>query len=157
MLSRSSLLVFLLFASEDKAFTNNKRSVFLSRWYLLSFTFFPKLPLMFFQFKLYDALNLVNLLSFHPYSLRWCIFWVIPLFHTRTSVSVIQSCTTVRPREVQPTMLLCPWDFPGKNTGVGCRFLLQGIFLTQGLNLGLLHCRRILYCLSHLGSPKNHS
>ena len=38
-----------------------------------------------------------------------------------------------------PTRLLCPWDWPGKNTGVGCRFLPQGIFLTQGLNLGLLH------------------
>ena len=38
---------------------------------------------------------------------------------------------------------------PGKNTGVGCHSLLQGIFLTQGLNPGLLHCRRILYCLSH--------
>ena len=36
-------------------------------------------------------------------------------------------------------MLLCPWDFPGKNTGVGCHALLQGIFLTQGLNLYLLH------------------
>ena len=34
-----------------------------------------------------------------------------------------------------------------KNTGVGCHSLLQGIFLTQGLNLGLLHCRRILYLL----------
>ena len=47
-----------------------------------------------------------------------------------------------------PTRLLCPWDFPGKNTGVGCRALLQGIFLTQGSNPGLLcllHCRRILY------------
>ena len=37
-----------------------------------------------------------------------------------------------------PTSLLCPWDFPGKNTGVGCHFLLQGIFPTQGLNLGLI-------------------
>ena len=39
--------------------------------------------------------------------------------------------------------LLCPWDSPGKNTGVGCHFVLQGIFLTQGLNprlLRLLHC-----------------
>ena len=34
---------------------------------------------------------------------------------------------------------------PGKNTGVGCHSLLQGIFLIQGLNLGLLHCRQILY------------
>ena len=45
-------------------------------------------------------------------------------------------------------------DSPGKNTGVGCHFLLQGIFLTQGLNLGLLYCRQILYRLSHQGSPK---
>ena len=42
--------------------------------------------------------------------------------------------------------LFCSWDFPGKNTGVGCRFLLQGIFLDQGSNLHLLHCRQILYC-----------
>ena len=35
--------------------------------------------------------------------------------------------------------LLCPWDSPGKNTGVGCHSLLQGIFLTQGSNLCLLH------------------
>ena len=52
--------------------------------------------------------------------------------------------------------LLCPWDFPGKNTGVGCHFLLQGIFPTQGLNLSLLclpHCRGILYLLSPWKSP----
>ena len=36
-------------------------------------------------------------------------------------------------------MFLCPWDFPGKNTGVGCHYLFQGIFLTQGLNLSFLH------------------
>ena len=53
-----------------------------------------------------------------------------------------------------PSRLLCPWDSPGKNTGVGCYSLLQGIFPTQGLNPGLLHCRQILYCLSHWGSPK---
>ena len=41
--------------------------------------------------------------------------------------------------------LLCPWDFPGKNPGVGCHALLQGIFLSQGSYLRLLHCRRILY------------
>ena len=56
--------------------------------------------------------------------------------------------------EPQPTRLLCPWDSPGKNTGVGCHALLQGIFLTQGSNLCLLyllHCRWILYPLSHQG------
>ena len=38
------------------------------------------------------------------------------------------------PQGLQPARLLCLWDFPGKNTGVGCHFLLQGIFLTQGSN-----------------------
>ena len=48
--------------------------------------------------------------------------------------------------------LLCPWDSPGKNTGMGCHFLLQGIFPTQESNPGLLHCRQTLYPLSHQGS-----
>ena len=43
---------------------------------------------------------------------------------------------------------------PGKNTGVGSHSLLQVVFLTQGLNLGLLHCRQILYSLSHQRSPQ---
>ena len=42
-----------------------------------------------------------------------------------------------------------PWDFPGKNTGVGCHFLLQGTFSFQGLNLQLMHCKQILLLLSH--------
>ena len=53
----------------------------------------------------------------------------------------------------QPTRLLRPWDFPSKNTGMGCCFLLQGLFPTQGSNPGLPHCRQTLYCLSHQGSP----
>ena len=48
---------------------------------------------------------------------------------------------------------ICPWDFPGKNTGVGCHSLLQGIFSTQGSSPGLLHCRQMLYHLSYWGSP----
>ena len=55
-------------------------------------------------------------------------------------------------RGLQPTRLLCPWGFPGKNTGVGCHSLLQGIFPTQELNPALLHSRQILSCLSHQGS-----
>ena len=43
------------------------------------------------------------------------------------------------PYGLQPTRLLCPWNFPGKNTGVLCYFLLQGVFPTQGLNPLLLH------------------
>ena len=51
------------------------------------------------------------------------------------------------------TSIHSPWDCPGKNTGVGCHFLLQEIFLTQGLNPGLPHCRQTLYRLSHQGFP----
>ena len=58
---------------------------------------------------------------------------------------------SVRPHGLQPIRLFCPWDFPGKDTGVG--FLLQGIFPTQGSNPGLLHCRQILYWLSYKGRP----
>ena len=50
-----------------------------------------------------------------------------------------------QPQRLQPTRLLCPWDFPGKRTGMGCHFFLQGIFPTQGSNLGLPHCRLILH------------
>ena len=42
------------------------------------------------------------------------------------------------------TKLLRPWDFQGKSTGMGCHFLLQGIFPTQGSNPGLSHCRQTL-------------
>ena len=50
--------------------------------------------------------------------------------------------------------LLCPWNSPGKNTGVGSCPRLQGIFPSQGSNLGFPHCRQILYCLSHQRSPE---
>ena len=60
---------------------------------------------------------------------------------------------SVLPYGLYPTGLLCPWNSPGENTGVGCHFLLQGIFLSQELNWGLLHCRQIPYQLSHQGSP----
>ena len=52
--------------------------------------------------------------------------------------------------------LLSPWNFPGKRTGMGRHFLLQGIFPTQGSNLGLLYYRQTLYRLSHQGSPTGH-
>ena len=66
---------------------------------------------------------------------------LIPQKHLVMCVcSVVQSCPTL----CNPTRLFCPCDSPGMNTGVGCHALLQGIFLTQGLNshlLYLLHCQ----------------
>ena len=68
--------------------------------------------------------------------------------HPSRALSESVSCSVVsdslRPRGLQPTRLLCPWDSPGKNTGVGCHSLLQGILQTQGSNQGLLHFRQIL-------------
>ena len=64
---------------------------------------------------------------------------------------VTKSCLTLLgPNGLYSARLLCPWGFPGKNMEVGCHFLLQGIFLTQESNPGLLHCRQILYLLSSL-------
>ena len=61
---------------------------------------------------------------------------------------MVKSCPTLGdPEDLKPARLLCPWDFPGKNTVVGCHSLPQGIFPTQESNLGLSHCRRILYQL----------
>ena len=67
---------------------------------------------------------------------------------------VAQSCSTLcNPMDCRGPSSSVHEDSPGKNTGVGCHALLQGIFPTQGLNPGLLHCRQILYCLRHQGSP----
>ena len=64
-----------------------------------------------------------------------------------------QPCPTVCiPTDCSPPGSSVHRDSSGKDTVVGCHFLLQGIFPTQG-NLGLPHCRQILYYLSHQGSP----
>ena len=66
------------------------------------------------------------------------------------------TCDALRSYGLQPTRLVCPWNFPGKDNGVSDHFLLQGIFLTQGLNprlLLLLHGQSDSLLLRHLGSP----
>ena len=74
--------------------------------------------------------------------------------------SVAQLCPTLcDPMDcMQPARLLCPWDFPGKNTGVGCHSMLQGIFLTQVSNHVpyVSHTDRwVLYHQGHLESPQH--
>ena len=76
----------------------------------------------------------------------------IPSQWEKVKVSVTQFCLTLWPHGLQPVRLLCPWGSPGKNTRMCSHSLLQGIFLSQGLNPGLLLCRQILYHLSHQGS-----
>ena len=74
----------------------------------------------------------------------------------RFTIPESESCSVVshslQPHGLWLARLLCTWNFPGQNTGVGSLSLLQGIFPTQGLNPGLPHCRWILYHLSHQGS-----
>ena len=74
-----------------------------------------------------------------------CLF--LPCCDVCVCVCVSRSVVSnpLGPHGLQPARLLCPWDSPGKNTGVGCHALFQEIFPTQGSNLHLLHCRQILY------------
>ena len=76
--------------------------------------------------------------------------------NVNTWVSVLQSeSCSVMFNSLQPHGLYRPWmNSLDQNTGVGSLSLLQGIFLAQGSNPGLLHCRQILYQLSHKGSPR---
>ena len=73
----------------------------------------------------------------------------------RVCAKLLQLCLTLcNPMDCSlPGSSVCG-DSPGKNTGVGCRAFFQGVFPTQGSNPGLSHCRRILYHLSHQGSPR---
>ena len=62
---------------------------------------------------------------------------------------------SVMSNSLWPHGLCSPWNSLGQNTGVGSLSLLQRIFPIQGLNPGLLHCRQILYQLSHKGGPNS--
>ena len=63
-----------------------------------------------------------------------------------------QSCPTLcDPMNCSPDRFLCPWDFPGRNIGVSCHFLFQGIFLAKGLKLHLKHWQKDSLLLSHQG------
>ena len=89
-------------------------------------------------------------------AVHWATWGIWPLFRSNcewkwATHSVVSDA--LWPRGLWSSRLLHPWGFPGKNTGVGCRFLLQEIFPMQGSNPGLPHCRQTLYHLSHQGSP----
>ena len=93
-----------------------------------------------------------------------CGIYVQTHIHTYLSIFIMEyyCClaaksypTLLQPHRLSPVSLLCPWDFPGKNTGVGCHFLLQRILLTQRSNLCLLHWQADSLPLSHLGKPLN--
>ena len=88
-----------------------------------------------------------------------CLFPLLPILKVKVkSVSRVRLFATwwTVASQAPPSMGFSRQEYcceGVKNTGVGCHFLLQGIFLTQGSNLGLLHRRQMLYPLSHQGSP----
>ena len=90
--------------------------------------------------------------------LCWSSDWELPLQLAQVwslvrKLSESESHSVVSD-SLRPRGLCSPWHSPGQNTGVSSLFLLQGIFPTQGLNPGLLHCRQILYQVSHKESPR---
>ena len=93
--------------------------------------------LLFEDFFLF-VFSLQTLLFYNEPSCDFVRWWCLVVY----SLSCVR---LLQPHGLQPARLLCPWDFPSKHTGVGCHFLLQGIFLIQKLNPGLLHCRWTLY------------
>ena len=86
-----------------------------------------------------------------------CLSYFISLSYLLHTIKFISPAQTFplnsRPQGLQPARLLCPWNFTGKNTRVACHFLLQGTFLTQKLNLYLLHWQVDSLLLSYLRSP----
>ena len=86
--------------------------------------------------------------------IRDCLFFLLILFTWFPLVLCESESCSVVSSSLLPHGLYSPWNFLGQNTGMGSLSLLQGIFPTQGLNSGLLHCRQILYQLSHKGSPR---
>ena len=115
--------------------------------------------IIFFQFVLclnsgFHRIEVYNFNKAQPTNFFSFIIIIMVLYFKSKSESHSVMSDPLRPHELQPAWLLCPWNSPGQNTGVGSHSLLQGIFPAQGSNAGLLHCRWILYSLSHQGSPR---
>ena len=85
------------------------------------------------------------------------IQWLSHVWLFSTQWTIRHTSFPIRHHLLELALIHVQWvtdaNSPGKNTGVGSHFLLGGIFLTQGLNPSLLHCRWIPYHLSYLGSP----
>ena len=93
--------------------------------------------------------------QFHFWQHSLCSQWCLQLCLLYVLCLLTQSCPTLcNPIYCSPPHSSVHRDSPGKNTGVGCHVLLQGIFLTQGSNPGLPHCRQILYHLIYQWSPR---
>ena len=165
--------LFLLFHPPLQKQTNRKEGIekykqmdILSGNPALIFQYHHNITLLVHHFRIYKALSfklqshkaskekifvcILQVGKFSPQSYKWgqrvrTKAWILQemwCVHVCLSRPVVSNSLG---SFMQPTRLLCPWDFPVKSPGVGCHFLLQGTFLTQGLKLGLLHWRQILY------------
>ena len=86
--------------------------------------------------------------------LEWTISWhLVDLQCQGTTEMKWSESRSVMSNSLPPHGLYGPWNSPGQKTGVGSLSFFQGIFPTQGSNLGFPHCRQILYQLNHRGSP----
>ena len=101
-----------------------------------------------FSFTLFISLGRPSLQSLSYRIFKSCLTFSVSSFlicHNYIHQSFLSQSVGsyfLRTYGLQPTRFLCLWDFPGTNTGVGCHFFLQEIFLIQGLNPGLLHHRK---------------
>ena len=97
-----------------------------------------------------DWIRLIQIIEINLTYLKPSDYWLCVVLGL-----VAQLCPTLcDPMDCSPPGSSVLRDSPGKNTRLGCHALLQGIFPIQGFNPGLLHCRQILYHLSHHGSPR---
>ena len=110
-----------------------------------------------------EYINKIAQMKVLPYMYEQLSFQCGDTVNTQESKLIIYKCKCqslscaqlfATPRTAAHQAPLYPWYFPGKDTGVVCHFLLQGIFPTQGLNPGFLHCRQILYQLRYQRSQK---
>ena len=103
--------------------------------------------------------TIISLTQITSFLSNWCLIYslspkyyiVLPLLISPAQITflclcahLLHSCLTLQSHRLYLARLLCPWDFPGRNTRVGCHAVLQGIVPTQGLNPSLLHFRWIL-------------
>ena len=109
-----------------------------SRWWLYRYSscysFNFSIGFKFFKLRQYILRTMIS--NWPEVNFTCCKSCSRPNVHVACSVASVVS-NSVGPHGLQPARLLYSWDFPCKNTGVDCFALLQGIFLTQGLNLGL--------------------
>ena len=118
---------------------------------LYPFNLPTELSLIHYTFNQQDAIYHYLMIAIYVL-LKFYLWMDYEYLGSLVSVSRSVMPDSLGPYGLQPTRLLYPWDFPGKDTGVGCHFFLQGIFPIQGSNPGLPHCRQTLYSLSHQGS-----